>query len=147
MVGGQYQCVVTAANSRSFPSWPALGEVSQRWNDYQGQQARARWAEGQDTYSYAHRRHWSELDPDDQKAAFLLSFTQDEISSYGWDKAGAESPYSWGIDLLMDESPKCRMLHRLMRRLAATTNSDGASERAAVLSMSPATAKTLYHVS
>src|ERR1700722_14074671 len=42
-------------SSRSFPSWPALGEVSQRWNDYQGQQARARWAKGQDTYSYAHR--------------------------------------------------------------------------------------------
>ena len=134
-------------SSRSFPSWPALGEVSQRWNDYQGQQARARWAEGQDTYSYAHRRHWSELDPDDQRTAFLLRFTQDEISSYGWDKAGAESPYSWGIDLLMDESPKCRMLHGLMRRLAAIKNSDGASERAAVLSMSPATAKTLYHVS
>jgi len=77
----------------------------------------------------------------------LLRFAQDEISSYGWDKAGAESLYSWGIDLLMDESPKCRMLHRLMRRLAAIKNSDGASKRAAMLSMSPATAKTLYHVS
>ena len=51
------------------------------------------------------------------------------------DKAGAESPYSWGIDLLMGESPKCRMLHGLMRRLAAIKNSDGASERAAVSTM------------
>jgi hypothetical protein len=44
----------------------------------------------------------------------------------------------------MDESPNCRMLRRLIRRLAATKNSD---EGAAVLSMSPAMAKSLYYVS
>jgi hypothetical protein len=82
-----------------------------------------------------------------EKSTFLLKYTQDEITANGWDKVGAESPYPWGIDTLMDESQKCKMLFELMKRLVTTENTKGESERAAVLSMSPATAMTIYHVS
>jgi hypothetical protein len=52
-----------------------------------------------------------------------------------------------GIDTLMDESPKCKMLFELMKRLVTAENTKGESERAAVLNVSPATAMTIYHVS
>lgn|SRR5271170_2171293 len=82
-----------------------------------------------------------------EKSAFLLKYTQDEITANGWNKVGAESPYPWGIDTLMDESQKCKMLFELMKRLVTMENTKGGSERATVLSISPATAMTIYHVS
>jgi hypothetical protein len=49
--------------------------------------------------------------------------------------------------MLMNESLKCKTLFELMTRFIATTNVKGERERAAISSMSPATAKTIYHVS
>jgi len=139
----------TLTASMSAPDPSPVGRhwgVSQRWNEYQGRKARERWSNArEDTWIPRRRSPGFNLPRTTGKPPFS-SATHKKSRPTNGTRLRQSRRILGGIDMLMTKTQSARPLFELITRFVAMTSAKGERERAAILSMSPATAKrTGYH--